>query len=410
MRGQQGNGMGARRRYLQEQNEFLESIGQEPISKAVKATEFESGQPYERFSAERQRRRSAVTSSTYNAGAATAGAAGLGLAAGRVGGSPLGQRVLRNTARMSPNSDVRAAALAAANKTKVLGKRPITSAAGAAGLGVTAVGLRTLGRFRRSEEEGMSQGIGRLKAGETYSRRQNSVAKGLMVTASREISRKLAEGDPQVARVARLVAEHRKGLAQTGAVTGTAAAGLTGYKQIKDRRDQTKQLRAAVTKRDNEPLRTSISRDDAKRLSRQYGLKGPLPKGLTREQKMAAYEARYVSAGGSRAERWQRRAERSEKIRTAGVVAGVAAGGAYLGAKAGLGRPASRLVGRTPLRRINRNHLETAGVAVGTLTGAAEIDAMRARRKRSSYASAPGGVAASALRRMKAYTPEERTG
>lgn len=323
----------------------------------------------------------------------------------------------------------------------------------------------------------MSSGIGRIKAGESYKRRQQSVEKGLLMTLARRGGTKLAEGDPQAAKVVDFAAKHRKGLVATGATTTTGATGLAGYKHVTARRAQKKQLAeellskhsdetttlahdmkhvrehdwspmgrsdrvSAKSKKEKadldgftdrlrktgiksrkdprknkaryvakaDPLKTSISRDDAKRLSRQYGLKGPLPKGLDRNQKMAAYEARYVTSGGHKAAKWQHRADTSEKIRATGVGLGAAAGAAFLGSKAGAGRIAGPLARRTPLRHITRNHLETAGVGVGTVTAGAEVDAMRARKKRSSYASAPGGVAAGALRRLRAYTPEDGRG
>lgn len=155
------------------------------------------------------------------------------------------------------------------------------------------------------------------------------------------------------------------------------------------------------------PLKTSINDDDAKRLVERHGLKGPLPKELTREQKMAAYEARYVSSGGRKAEKWQHRAVRADKAKNAGL-AGATIGSALWTA----GRVARG--GKTPAARAVVRHLshprlnraaETAIGASATIGGAGELYASHARRKRSSYASAPGGVAASALRRMQGYTP-----
>jgi hypothetical protein len=161
-----------------------------------------------------------------------------------------------------------------------------------------------------------------------------------------------------------------------------------------------------VTKRDRygdvKPLKTTISDDDAKKIVGRVGLKGPLPKGLNREQKMAHYEARYVSAGGKKATHWQHRANEAEKIRVAGVAGGTAAGATWLASR-GKAKPFRALQRAVPHLQ---HKSETALAASGVAVGAGELYGAHARKKRSSYASAPAGVAASALRRMQAYTPD----
>ena len=162
-----------------------------------------------------------------------------------------------------------------------------------------------------------------------------------------------------------------------------------------------------VAKRDRDtgrvaPLKTTIGEDDAKHLVERHGLKGPLPKTLNREQKMAAYEARYVSAGGHKATHWQHRANDAEKIRVGGVAAGTAAGASWLASR-GKAKPFKAIQRKIPhLQHKSETALAASGVTVGT----GELYGAHARKKRSSYASAPSGVAASALRRMRAYTPE----
>jgi hypothetical protein len=158
----------------------------------------------------------------------------------------------------------------------------------------------------------------------------------------------------------------------------------------------------------SEPLRTSVSDTDAKRLVREHGLKGPLPKSLNRNQRISAYEARYVTAGGHKAQKWQHRAENADRVKTAGLVGVTAATGAALTARTHLGRglKASKVGAKFPHFG---HHIETAALASGAAGGAGELYAARARRKRSGYASAPAGVASSALRRLHAYTPEQST-
>jgi hypothetical protein len=168
-----------------------------------------------------------------------------------------------------------------------------------------------------------------------------------------------------------------------------------------------------VVKRDDwkqsAPLKTSVSPEDAKKLIDRHGLKGPLPKHLDREQRRAAYEARYVTAGGRKAEHWQRRAIRADKVKTGGLAVATAAGVPWVASRTGAGRAVGRAIARhiPAARKVDSKRLahtaETVAGAAATVGGAGELYAAHARRKRSSYASAPAGVAASALRRMQAY-------
>ena len=146
----------------------------------------------------------------------------------------------------------------------------------------------------------------------------------------------------------------------------------------------------------SEPLKTSVSEDDARKLVARHGLKGPLPKTLDRNQRMAAYEARYVSAGGRKAEKWQHRAQTADKVKTAGLGVATVGGAGWLATRGKL---------KSKLSPAFAHHAETVAGAGAVAGGAGELYAGHARRKRSSYASAPAGVAASALRRMQGYTP-----
>lgn len=147
----------------------------------------------------------------------------------------------------------------------------------------------------------------------------------------------------------------------------------------------------------SEPLKTHMKESDAKRVVGRYGLAGELPKHLTREQRMGAYEARYISAGGRKGERWQRRAERSDKIKTVGLAGATVGGAAVLASRA---KPIAARLGNRAGKVQHRS--DSVAIGAATVGGAAELDAARARRKRASYSSAPGGAAASALRRMRA--------
>lgn len=211
-----------------------------------------------------------------------------------------------------------------------------------------------------------------------------------MIMTNRDYRRQVRTTQAGIAGVA-LVGGY--GAAKTGNAIGTR---LRHAKMAR-------MAQAAHVLKSQPPLKTTITPEDAKHQIERHGLKGPLPKGLTREQKMAAYEARYVSAGGHKAAKWQNRANGAEKARVGGVAAGTAAGGAWL-ASHGKGRVLGRVNRALPHLR---HHSELGLGVAGTTAGATELYGTHARKKRTSYASAPSGVAASALRRMRAYTPSE---
>jgi hypothetical protein len=143
-------------------------------------------------------------------------------------------------------------------------------------------------------------------------------------------------------------------------------------------------------------VETTMSDKEAKHLAARYDTKGPLPKGLDRETKMKAYEARYIASGGKKAEKWKRRADAGEVQRNVGLATATALG-------------AGSLIARHP--RIKATHprahkkLEVGSLAGAVHGGAAELYSEYARSRRASYQNSPGGVAGSALSRMQAYTP-----
>lgn len=136
-------------------------------------------------------------------------------------------------------------------------------------------------------------------------------------------------------------------------------------------------------------------------LLRSYGDKGPLPKGLDRDTKMKAYEARYVAHGGDRADKYGRRAEAAEGVRNAGLAGATVGGAAWLAARTKRG---AKVAGHmTP--KIKRK-ADTVAVGAATAGGGAELYGEYARGRRASYTNSPAGVAGSALRRMRDYTPD----
>lgn len=136
---------------------------------------------------------------------------------------------------------------------------------------------------------------------------------------------------------------------------------------------------------------------EAKRLAARYDTRGPLPKQLSRDQRMKAYEARYIASGGRHAEKWKRRADRAETGRNIGLAGATLAGAGLLAHKA------------PGIRKLPRHALEHAAVASGTFGGANELYGEHARSRRASYQNSPAGVAGSALSRMQAYTPGRKS-
>lgn len=159
-----------------------------------------------------------------------------------------------------------------------------------------------------------------------------------------------------------------------------------------------------------EPLTTTMSQSQARKIVAQHGSVGPLPKTLGRPERMAAYEARYVANGGPAGEKWSRRASHSDKIKTAalGGATGAAAGLLASRTKPG-GRALAALRRNTPMRNVSdqmfNRRVENTALGAAAVGGGAELYGDVARHKQSSYHSAPAGVAASSLRRMRDYTP-----
>jgi hypothetical protein len=157
---------------------------------------------------------------------------------------------------------------------------------------------------------------------------------------------------------------------------------------------------ALATRPKNKPVKkidTTMDHQTAQQYKAKYGLRGPLPKGLARDEKMRAYEGRYVAAGGPKGEKHQRRADRADRVTGASLAVG---GGSAFGTIAGR-HP--KVMARHP-RLHGRSDVAGLGAAgVGALS---ELYHRHQEHKARSYSSSPAGVAASALRRMRDYTPD----
>lgn len=159
-------------------------------------------------------------------------------------------------------------------------------------------------------------------------------------------------------------------------------------------------------------LGTGMDTKTAGALVHRYGAAGSLPTGLSRDDKKAAYEARWVHSGGKKKEKWQRRAEVSNAVTTGALAGGGLSAGVELAARtkrggAALDRLGTRAARRPILRRVTgasiRRGAGHAGLASAALGASSELYRRRAAGKAKTYTSAPGGVAAGALRRMESY-------
>lgn len=154
-----------------------------------------------------------------------------------------------------------------------------------------------------------------------------------------------------------------------------------------------RERRAALRGRWVSKLDTTMSDAQAKELAARYGTRGPLPKGLHRADKMAAYEARYIASGGKKGEKHQRRQ----------VMAEHAAGGATAGAVGSIALDLGRGKKLSP-KAYSRN--QKFGLASAGIAGASTLYARHQESRARSYRSAPAGVAAGALTRMRDYDPD----
>lgn len=137
-------------------------------------------------------------------------------------------------------------------------------------------------------------------------------------------------------------------------------------------------------------LDTTMREDEARKIVGRYGLKGTLPHTLDRPTRMKAYEARYVSAGGPKGEKWGRRKSHADKVLGGSAITVGAAAGTELASRA--------------LRKPRLGHrASTIGLAATASGVPAYLASRHAEHKQASYRSTPAGVAASALRRMRDY-------
>lgn len=250
---------------------------------------------------------------------------------------------------------------------------------------------------------------------------------GLGVLAARELG-------PHLPMVGAKLASHKAGLERAGLSTALGGGGVGAYQGVNSIHNQRADikhserelksaraagvlvprqvgLRASFVRRSAKgtlsrvantvaKLSTTLSSQDAQHQVKQYGLRGPLPKTLDRPSRMRAYEGRYIAAGGPKGERWQHRSDDLDHI--TGATIGTAAGA--IGAKLAVeSKPGKRLIKAPPHFAPRAGKVAEVAGAIGA---SSELLHRHAQHKASSYKSSPGGVAASALTRLRAYSPD----
>lgn len=321
-----------------------------------------------------------------------------------------------------------------------LGGKAVGTAVGGA-LGYTAVLHREHERNARLSRVGKAQvagaGLTQREQREQYRRRRHALGLSIAATglgaagagtlAAREIG-------PHLPRVGPRLAPHTSKLERAGLATALLGGAVGSAQGVTSARIQRRDLaaqrvgkafRAPSFRASNIAVRrtrsgslvpvrrangvskinTTISREDADKVKAQYGIRGPLPKTLSREQRIHAYEGRYVAAGGPKGEKWQRRSDNLDHV----TGAALGTGGVAAGAQLHLEHRARRLAtAGAPAKAAERSAARSGkiGLAAAGIGAISELGHRHAQHRASSYRSSPAGVAAGALRRLRDYTPD----
>lgn len=219
-------------------------------SKAVKPTEYQPGQPLERYSAERRRRGVVAEGAAYGAAATGAGLGATSLGNAKIAGTRVGQHTLSQAQHRLERAGHPGAKQI--EQVKRVGqwaaKRPRRTAAGVAGLSLASAGLGIAARLRGNEEAGISQGIGRIKAGESYAATQRRViaSKGMVRTVLMASDADL--NNPNIRRGLDIANRHGKKVVGGTLVGSGSVAAYASARGSSNRHKQAQQLRSQVGK------------------------------------------------------------------------------------------------------------------------------------------------------------------
>jgi hypothetical protein len=215
---------------------------------SIKPTSFNTPQPFEQYAGEQQRRRTAAAAAAYGAGAGAAATGSAAIGNLKIAGTKSGQASLKLLhARLAATKHPAAPQIAELHRLGgIAARHKVGTSAATAGLAVAGAGLGALHQFRSNEEQGMSQDIGRFKAGTTYQNQQNRVASKGMVRTAALASDLDWSAEGKIARAGQHVLENKKKYAVgTAAASGAAGASTMGLLATK-RRAERKRLADAV--------------------------------------------------------------------------------------------------------------------------------------------------------------------
>lgn len=310
------------------------------LAKSSAGTEFKRGDTYERYAGEHTRGRVQTEGAAFG-GVAAAGAAGAtSLSSAKLAGTPLGQaaltageKKLRLSAKATPQLShaadqvsryQRYGAWAGKNRLKATGG--ILAAGGVAG--VARIGQRA----RQNEEAGISQGVGRMKAGEHYSGVRQRAVVGKSVLHQTALATDILT-HPKIGPLARKAYDNRGKLTAAGVgVAGTGAlitSARVGQKHGREHRKLRGELR---------PVEKSAA-------ALLHGGRG---------WAISAGATGAAGLGGAEAARRKGKQEASENL-VASTVGGWAGQGAYQGATYGLKHSAIRAERKAGLTRAQKD-------------------------------------------------------
>jgi hypothetical protein len=229
---------------------FLHQAGKkQPVAK-LEGREFNRGRSYEQIAAEGQRRRTAVSGAAYGGVASGAALAGSAIGNAKIAGTRAGQHSLTQLqSRLHHTGNPLAHQVGQIKRlgVKAAEHKGKTSVALGAATAV-AGGAKVMERFRTNEEAGMSQGIGRMKAGSAYGRAQSRVSK----VSPLRTALLMSDADlthPAVVRTARIAQQHGRKIAAGTAGTGVAGIAAQGVRGTSRRKQEREALRSQIVKR-----------------------------------------------------------------------------------------------------------------------------------------------------------------
>lgn len=273
---------------------------------SVRPTEYAPGAPLERYSAERRRRGITAASAGYGTAATGAAMAGTTLGNLKIAGTGIGQATLHageaKLRRAGHPGAEQVAQLRHAGKWAA--RHRVGTTAGVGGLITAGAGLGAMSRLRANEEAGISQGIGRIKAGESYRATQSrALSKGMLRAALMASDTDL--DNPALRRTAGFVHHHRRKVAAGMLAAGGTGVGVGTVIGGRNRVAQTGQLRAV------NPVKKAVDDRHPVQTAGLLGGSATLGAGAAR---LGTYENRFNAHVDRKHQRLQHEATRSLRI------------------------------------------------------------------------------------------------